>query len=205
MLLVDNVGDILKKFEEKEEQRFREVLLSNNNIRLIGATSVYLDQLNDYTKPLFDFFKYLYLDGLSKTECEDLMRKLGELYHSEEIERILAEEPERVEILRRLTGGVTRTLVLLFEIFMGKNSDDAFKDLEIIVDRLTPLYKHRMDDLKPQQQKIVAALCDAWEAATTKELAEAVRMESKVVSPQLAYLVKNRIVAKIETPTKNHL
>lgn len=205
LLLIDNIGDILKKFSEKEEQRFREVLLTSPDIRLIGATSVYLEQLNDYKKPLFDFFKYLYLNGLSKTECQDLMRKLGEAYQEEEIERILKEQPERIEILRRLTGGVTRTLVLLFEIFVEKNSTDAFRDLEIIVDRVTPLYKHRMDDLKPQQQKIVAALCEAWEAATTKEIAEVVRMEGKVVSAQLNYLVKNRIVNKIETDTKNHL
>lgn len=205
LLLIDNIGDILKKFSETEEQRFREVLLTSCDIRLFGATSIYLEQLNDYKKPLFDFFKYLHLDGLSKTECQDLMRKLGEAYQEEEIERILKEQPERIEILRRLTGGVIRTSVLLFEIFVEKNSTDAFRDLEIIVDRVTPLYKHRMDDLKPQQQKIVAALCEAWEAATTKEIAEAVRMESKIVSAQLIYLVKNRIVNKIETDTKNHL
>lgn len=205
LLLVDNIGDILKKFEEKDEQRFREVLITNSNIRLIGATSIYLEQLTDYKKPLFDFFKYLYLDGLTKNECLDLITKLGEIYHSDEIRKIIDEQPERIEILRRLTGGVTRTLVLLFDIFLEKNSSEAFKDLEIIVDRVTPLYKHRMDDLKPQQQKIVAALCNAWEGTTTKEIAEVVRMESKVVSAQLANLVKNRIVSKIETPTKNHL
>ena len=59
--------------------------------------------------------------------------------------------------MRRLTSGVPRTIVLLFEIFVDNESGDSFRDLETILDRVTPLYKHRMDDLSPQQQEIVHA------------------------------------------------
>ncbi len=205
ILLIDNIGDILEKFDEKEEQRLREVLLSTPEIRLIGATSVFLERFFDYKRPFFDFFKYLYLDGLNKAESLELMLKLGEAFHAENIEQIVNNESYRIEVLRRLTGGVVRSMVLLFEIFVENNTGSAFKDLEVLIDRVTPLYKDRMDDLPKQQQKIVAALANFWEAATTKELAEAVRMESKVVSAQLMQLIKNRVVVKIETPTKNHL
>lgn len=205
LLLIDNIGDILEKFDEREEQRLREVLLTTPEIRLIGATSVFLERFFDYKRPFFDFFKYLYLDGLNKAESLELMLKLGEAFHAENIEQIVNNESYRIEVLRRLTGGVVRSMVLLFEIFVENNTGSAFKDLEVLIDRVTPLYKDRMDDLPKQQQKIVAALANFWEAATTKELAEAVRMESKVVSAQLMQLIKNRVVVKIETPTKNHL
>jgi hypothetical protein len=203
--LIDNIGDILKKFDERDEQRLREVLMAIPEIRLIGATSIFLENLFDYKRPFFDFFKYQYLEGLTKDEALDLMLKLGEIFHEESIKNIVENEPHRVEILRRLTGGVVRTMVLLFEIFVENNTGSAFKDLEILIDRVTPLYKSRMDDLPKQQQKIVASLANFWEAATAKELAESVRMESKVVSAQLQQLIKNRVVAKIETNTKNHL
>lgn len=205
ILLIDNIGDILGKFDERDEQRLREVLMSIPEIRLIGATSVFLENLFDYKRPFFDFFRYQYLEGLTKEEALDLMLKLGEIFHEESIKNIVENEPHRVEILRRLTGGVVRTIVLLFEIFVENNTGSAFKDLEILIDRVTPLYKSRMDDLPKQQQKIIASLANFWEAATTKELAESVRMESKVVSAQLQQLIKNRVVAKVETKTKNHL
>ena len=205
ILLIDNIGDILKKFDERDEQRLREVLMSIPEIRLIGATSIFLENLFDYKRPFFDFFRYQYLEGLTKEEALDLMLKLGEIFHEESIKNIVENEPHRVEILRRLTGGVVRTMVLLFEIFVENNTGSAFKDLEILIDRVTPLYKSRMDDLPKQQQKIVASLANFWEAATAKELAESVRMESKVVSAQLQQLIKNRVVTKIETNTKNHL
>jgi TPR repeat protein/DNA-binding transcriptional regulator GbsR (MarR family) len=205
ILLIDNIGDILEKFDERDEQRLREVLMSIPEIRLIGATSIFLENLFDYKRPFFDFFRYQYLEGLTKDESLDLMLKLGEIFHEESIKNIVENEPHRVEILRRLTGGVVRTMVLLFEIFVENNTGSAFKDLEILIDRVTPLYKSRMDDLPKQQQKIVASLANFWEAATAKELAESVRMESKVVSAQLQQLIKNRIVTKVETNTKNHL
>ncbi len=205
ILLIDNIGDILGKFDERDEQRLREVLMSIPEIRLIGATSIFLENLFDYKRPFFDFFKYQYLEGLTKDEALDLMLKLGEIFHEESIKNIVENESHRVEILRRLTGGVVRTMVLLFEIFVENNTGSAFKDLEILIDRVTPLYKSRMDDLPKQQQKIVASLANFWEAATAKELADSVRMESKVVSAQLQQLIKNRVVTKIETKTKNHL
>ena len=205
ILLIDNIGDILEKFDEKEEQRLREVLLTTPEIRLIGATSIFLERFFDYKRPFFDFFKYLYLEGLTKDETLDLMLKLGEAFHAENIKQIVENEAYRIEVLRRLSGGVTRTMVLLFEIFVENNTGSAFKDLQFLIDRVTPLYKDRMDDLPKQQQKIVAALANFWEAATTKELAKAVRMESKVVSAQLSQLIKDKVVVKVETPTKNHL
>ena len=45
------------------------------------------------------------LKNLNQEEAKNLVRKLGESYKSEEIERIIENEPQRLEALRRLTGG----------------------------------------------------------------------------------------------------
>ena len=59
-----------------------------------------------------------------------LLSKLGETYGEERIQTIIREQPLRIESLRRLTGGVPRTVVLLFEIFVDDENGDSFKDLE---------------------------------------------------------------------------
>jgi TPR repeat protein/DNA-binding transcriptional ArsR family regulator len=204
ILFIDNFGDMLNKFERSEQQFLRNILTKENDIRIIGGSSFSLDYYAPLSQSLFDFFKVVYLNGLDHKETINLLLKLGEHYQFESIKEIVHNEPGRIESLRRLTGGVPRTIVLLFEIFVDNESGDSFRDLEIILDRVTPLYKHRMDDLSAQQQEIVHAMAMNWDAVGVKEISRAIHMESKAVSAQLKQLEENRIVTKIRTRIKNH-
>lgn len=207
VLLIDNIGDLLQKLEDKEVRRLRELLQTKSHIRIIAASPFYLDNILDYKQPFFEFFKVHRLDGLNKEETEQLLLKLGEVYNEKEkIERILNETPERVETLRLLTGGVPRTIALMFRIFVDHEHESSVKDMERILDAVTPLYKHRMDDLPKQQQKIVDAVSRNWDAISVKELKEKTRLDSKAISAQLNQLEKNQIIEKrTSKKTKNHL
>jgi nucleoside-triphosphatase THEP1/DNA-binding transcriptional regulator GbsR (MarR family) len=205
ILLIDNIGHLFDKFTRKEQQRLREVLITSPEIRIIGASARMMEYTYDYSNPFYELFRMINLEGLTKEETVTLLLKLGEHYKQDSIKKIVKEEPGRIEALRRLTGGVPRTIVLLFEIFVDHEAGNAFQDLEFVLDQVTPLYKHRMDDLSAQQQKIVDAIALNWDAIPTKEIATKTRMESKAVSSHLKLLEKSRIIRKIKTDTKNHL
>jgi len=205
LLLIDNFGDMLQKFTEHEQQRLREVLITSTDIKIVGASSVALESTYNYDKPFFEYFRIINLDGLSKDETITLLLSLGEKYHKEQIREIIEKNPGKIEALRRLTDGVPRTMILLFEIFVDDAAGDSFKDLEMVLDRVTPLYKHRMDDLSPQQQELIDIIALAWDAIPVKEIAQKTRMESKAISAQLRLLEKNKIIIKKPTSTKNHL
>jgi TPR repeat protein len=205
IILLDNFGDMIEKFTKKENQRLREVLITCKYLRIIGASSTVLEFYYNYKEPLYDFFKVITLDELNSEETILLLKKLSETYKTDNINRIIETQPERIEALRRLTGGVPRTIVLLFEIFIDDVDGNSFKDLEAILDRITPLYKHRMENLSTQQQTIVDAIAQNWDAISTKDIAKKVRMSSKAVSSQLNQLEKGQLVKKISTSTKNHL
>lgn len=117
----------------------------------------------------------------------------------------MQETPERVETLRILTGGVPRTIALMFKILVDHEHESSVKDLERILDAVTPLYKHRMDDLPKQQQKIMDAVAKNWDAISVKELKEKTRLDSKTISAQLNQLEKNQVIEKRTGNTKNHL
>ncbi|MEZ5041914.1 MAG: tetratricopeptide repeat protein [Saprospiraceae bacterium] len=205
ILFIDNVGDMFTKFTEKEAHRLRKILQTSADIRIFAASSKLIEAFYTYSHPFYEFFKMEELSGLDQQETEDILLQLGKAYQQEDkIKHILEHEKGRVEALRRLTGGVIRTMVLLFEIFIDKKDGDAFNDLETILDRVTPLYKHRMDDLSPNQQEIVEAIAFAWDAINVKEIKQKTRMESKVISAQLNALVKNDLITRIPTTTKNH-
>ncbi len=205
ILFIDNFGDMFQKFSDLEAHRLRKILQTSADIRIIAASSVVLEAFYQYNHPFYEFFKVERLEGLAMDETKRLLLQLGKIYGKEKIQSIVEKQPGRVEALRRLTGGVTRTIILLFEIFVDDQNGDTFVDLERVLDRVTPLYKHRMDDLPAQQQQIVESIALNWDAVSVKEIHERTRIPSKVISALLQQLTKNEIVAKIKTRTKNHL
>lgn len=205
VLFVDNFGDMARKLGDAEAHRLRKILQTSADIRIFAASSVVLEAFYKYDHPFYEFFKQVELGGLNEKEARELLLALSRHYKKDEVQRIVEQNPGRVEALRRITGGVIRSVVLLFEIFADDHDGSAFHDLQIILDRTSPLYKHRMDDLSDQQQAIVEAIALNWDAISVKEIAEQTRLESKVVSAQLSNLEKNGIVEKRATRTKNHL
>lgn len=204
VLLIDNIGELFNKLEINEMRRFREILQTRERVRVIGGATSYPDQVTDHHEPFYDFFKMMVLNGLSKDEVNRLILGLGELNgEKEKIEQLIQHAPGRIETLRILTGGVPRTIALLFGIFLDYQQEHALKDLYKLLDLVTPLYKHRMDDLPLQQQKIVDAVARNWEPIMVKELAVRTRMLSKTLSAQLNQLEREQIVVKHDTATKN--
>lgn len=204
ILLIDNIGDVLKKFKLQEQQKLREILLTSSEIRIIGASSEVLEYTFHYSNPFYNFFKQITLRGLSKEETEEFLQSLGNIFNEKSILDILKNNKGKIESLRRLTGGVPRTMVLLFDIFVDINGN-SFKELETILDRVTPLYKHRMDNLSPVQQEIIHVICLNWDAISTKEIAEKTKMQSKEVSAQIKQLDKNGLINKIPINKKNYM
>ena len=205
ILFIDNIDEMLTKFSKKEHGRLREVFVESPELRIIGASSVTLEFHYDYGQPFYQFFKMPQLKGLGTEETKALLLQLGEHYKRNRVKDIVNNQPGRVEALRRITGGVIRTIIILFDIFVDDTSGTAFKDLEKTLDTVTPLYKHRMDKLSPQQQEIVDFVALEWDAVGTKEIAEKTKLASKAVSAQLKQLGKYHIIEKAKTGTKNYL
>ncbi|MCK4296601.1 MAG: SEL1-like repeat protein [Candidatus Marinimicrobia bacterium] len=205
VLFIDNIDEMFGKLTRKEHHRLREVLIESAEFKIIGASSVSLEFHYDYGKPFYEFFMMPQLKGLSLEETKILILYLGEYYKKERIKAIVKNQPGRIEALRRITGGVIRTIILLYGIFADKEEGNAFQDLEKILDEVTTLYKHRMEKLSAQQQEIVDFIALIWDAVSTKEIAQKTRIKSKAVSSQLKFLQKNHIIEKQETKTKNNL
>ncbi|MGZ9057447.1 hypothetical protein [Methylomagnum sp.] len=204
LLLIDNFGEMLDKFGKADQQRFREILMTSRRIRIVAGSVATLEQHYDHGKPFFNFFRLRTLGGLNAQEARELMLSLGTDEQKQRMAEILETRPGKLEALRRLTAGVPRTLILLFEIFLDDDGS-AMEDLEVLLDRVTPLYKHRLDDLPTQQQAIVYEIAMGWDALSVKEIAAKARLPSKQVSAQLQALEKNQVIRSIATSTKNKL
>jgi TPR repeat protein len=208
VIFFDNFGELfLNNLKDKEQHRLREILMTNADIRIVGASAIVLTDLHDYSKPFYEFFKIMPLEGLNKDETFNLISKLQEK-STDKID--LAKSKAKIDTLAILTGGVIRTIMLVYEVILADQDGSALKDLETILDRITPLYKHRMEDLPIQQRRIVDVIAKKWDAISAKEISGNIRengaqVSTKVISAQLQQLEKNNIIEKKQTNTKNHL
>jgi len=203
LLLIDNIDELIGKFNEKEQRRLREILLTSSSFRIVGGSTKMLEQHYDYGKPFYEFFKIIKLKGFSKEESIAFLRSIGKGEQKERMEEIIKTNPARIETLRQLTGGVPRTLVMLFDIFLDEGGN-AFDDLLKVLDEATPLYKHRIDELPNQLQELVHTIAINWDGMYTAEIAKKTRLSTKVISAQLGKLEKYDIIES-EVAGKNKI
>ncbi|NJL59735.1 MAG: hypothetical protein HC887_08935 [Desulfobacteraceae bacterium] len=203
ILFIDNLSELFKNFDDMECHRLREILMNCPEMRIIGATAGTLEASFHYEHAFYEFFKKAPLPGLDKEETYSLLRELAKTYQKTAVmDNIIAHQPGRIESLRILTGGVIRTMVLLFEIFTDHENGNSVSDLEKILDRVTPLYKHRMDDLAPMQRDVVHAMALSWDAVSPEEIAKKIRMSSDKVTEILAQLEKFAMIQRTATDTQ---
>ncbi len=193
LLLIDNIDELIGKLNEKEQRRLREILLESSSFRIVGGSTKMLEQHYDYGKPFYEFFKIIKLKGFTKEESIAFLRSIGKGEQKEKMENLIETNPARIETLRQLTGGVPRTLVMLFDIFLDEDGN-AFDDLLKVLDEATPLYKHRLDELPAQLQEIVHTIAINWDGMYTADIAKKTRLSTKVISAQLGKLEKYDII-----------
>ncbi|MFK5986746.1 MAG: tetratricopeptide repeat protein, partial [Pseudomonadota bacterium] len=206
VLLLDNFGDILDRLSDIEQKRLRDIFHTSTHIQLIASSSKALEHTYKHNKPFFEFFKIIKLEGLNKKETHSLLEQLTKS-SPEHIKNIIQTQPNRIETIRRLTGGIPRTIILLFEIFLDESAN-VFEDLEMILDRVTPLYKHRMDDLPTQQQAIMDTIALNWDGISSKEIVNGLKkrgFDTKKVSTQLILLEKSGLTISKKIDKKNKI
>jgi TPR repeat protein len=206
IVFIENIDSFLKKIGKTGQVRLREILNSNDNIKLICSSTTYFEGILKNTEPFHDFFRITQLNGLNVDESIGLLNKLAEQNkQTEQIKTIIQNHPKRLESLRRLTDGNPRIISYLFQIFLDNENGKAITDLYILLDDITFLYKAELDQLSAQQQKIIDAIARNWDAISTKELSQKTNIDSKNISAILNTLEKNQIIERIQTQTKNNL
>jgi len=88
--------------------------------------------------------------------------------------------------------------------FCDSDGGNSLSELEYCLDRVTPLYKHRIDELPPAQQSVIDALAIGWDPMSAGQVAEKLSQPSRV-STQLSRLCKSGVAHSIQTGTKNNL
>lgn len=195
VLLVDNLGLIFERLKKPELHQFRAFLMKNSAPIVIGASAQMLDQ--DYAAPFYDHFKTHPLGRLSYDDMRDVILRLAERTGNTDIPARIDQESGRLHALHALTGGNPRTTRILFDVFSHGFSQEAYQDLEMLLDWMTPLYKSRFEELSPQAQIVVSTIATLWEPVVLSRICEATRLLPNQISPQLDRLKKADIIEEV--------
>lgn len=195
VLLVDNLGLIFQRLKKPELHALRAFLMKAGAPIVIGASAQMLDQ--DYAAPFYDHFKPHHLARLSYDEMREVLLKLAGHAGNTDIPARLDQERGRLHALHALTGGNPRTTRILFDVFSHGFSQEAYQDLEMLLDWMTPLYKARFEELSPQAQIVVSAIATMWEPVVISRICEATRLQPNQISPQLDRLKKADVIEEV--------
>ena len=198
VLLVDNVQLMFERLTSQQQHALRQVLMRAGGPVLIAAAPHPVLETQDYGAPFYDLFKTHWLAPLSADEMRELLVELARLQGKTELAGRVAAQPGRLKTLHLLTGGNPRAAVLLFHLYAEGLSSHVYSDLEGVLDLVTPLYKARFEELAPQMQMVAAALAEAWDPCTARQLADLTSLPITQISPQLQRLAKLGFIESVE-------
>ena len=204
VLLLDNIDRIFENLED-DLSRLRQDLQNYGDIKIIGSCIRVTEHFWAYDKPFYDFFRVMEIRPLNREEVKALLLHWDSKVQGHTVRDFVERRPGQLETIRILTDGLPRTLRYFADLLLINNRGTGYEYLRLLMDKVTPLYRERLNHLPPSQRKIVVQMAFAWEAAGAKELARATRMENRLISAQLSQLIDKGVAEKIETSTKNHL
>jgi TPR repeat protein len=205
VLLLDNLDRILENFND-DAHLFREMLVNHpTELQIIGGSTRMNEHFWRYDLPFYDFFRRHRLEGLTFEEVHTLLNHWAAEMQLPQLHDYALRHRGRVMALRILTDGLPRALQYFIQVLLHDSELYGFDYLKKVMDRATPLYQERLNNLTPPLRKIVQELAFLWEAAPTKTLVERARIESKRLSADLKQLERYGIVETLSTGKKNHL
>ncbi|OQP57166.1 hypothetical protein A3860_11420 [Niastella vici] len=204
VLLLDNLDRIIENFID-DGNLLRETLHNYNDIQIIGGSTRMDEHFWRYDKPFYEFFRRHRLGPLSSEEIHLLLNHWSQMMGLSELAVFTKNNPGKIEAVRILTDGLPRTLQFFIEILLQDSTLYGFDYIRKVMDKVTPLYQERLNNLPAPQRKIVLETAFIWEACTARQLVQKCKMESKLISAHLKQLTNNGIIETLSTSKKNHL
>ena len=204
ILLLDNFDRIVENLSD-DGKLLREILINYNDIGIIGASTRMDEHFWKYDMPFYEFFRVHNLGPLSTKEIINLLYHWSKVLNLGKLREFADNNPGKIENIRILTDGLPRTLQFFVRYILNNDKLESYEYLKKLIDDVTPLYQERLNHLTPPQRKTIYEMAFIWEASSTGQLSEILKMESKLVSANLKYLTDKGITDKIATYGRNNL
>jgi tetratricopeptide (TPR) repeat protein len=195
ILFVENLDEFFDHaITDNMKGTLRRLLMTDPFMLIIGSAVHVFESLKRYDEAFFNYFTVVRLERLNEKEVYELLQKRAEFDGNEQFLRKFPRLKPKIRAMTHLSGGNPRLILMLYELLSQKHVTTLVQELRRLVDELTPLLKHEMEDLPPQQQKIIHALMEKGGTATPADLTTPTRLPLNTVTAQLRRLKEAQIL-----------
>jgi hypothetical protein len=200
LILVENLDAVLRSIGPDGVHRLRSSI-EDSPILLVATAPSLFNDVKKAKAPLYGFFDTVHLDELSVDDALELLQRVAELRHDEELVAFLKTPLARARAMavEALAGGHPRIWIL----FTGCLSVSALTELVPLfmdaLDDLTPYYQSNVGSLPPQLQQIVMALCRERGALSNHMVSQRTGIDERRVATALKELQTRGFVRKATT------
>ncbi len=204
LLMIENLDRLLERqVKKRSEVHFlRKILIEEEWLLVLCASPSFLDAVTRPEEPLFEFFKVHMIAELTPDEQLELLIKLAAVENNTAFAAYLKRFRSRLRALYHLTGGNPRLTIMLYDLVAHREISSVHRELDLLLDQLTPFYQDRMGDVSQQEAKVLEAIAILPEGCTPKELAGELRMPAKGVRAVLSRLERSGYVRREERRAK---
>jgi tetratricopeptide (TPR) repeat protein len=195
VVFVENLNLLLEEcLDDQMKGTLRRLLMTDPFMMLIGSSVHVFESLKSYDEAFFNYFGPVPLDRLSAEQVFELLQRRAEFDGNERFLRDFREQRPKIRAIVHLAGGNPRLILMLYELLSQRPVTTIVQCLRRLVDELTPLLKDEMENLPPQQRKIVHALMEKGGTAQPVDLVERTRLPLNAITTQLKRLKDAQIV-----------
>ena len=191
VIMIENLGQVLSRQvrDGSDVAALRKFLMADNGCLLVATAPMHFDGITDIRQPFYDFFDIQMLESLSLEETVEVIRRNLEWEKRTDMFASMEDMRPRLEALYRMTGGNPRLTMMLYELIAHESVTGVQEQFHVLLDRVSPLYQGRLNDLPPGQRALLECLASMRdEEKTPAAIAARMRMSQQETSSLLKRL-----------------
>ena len=203
LVMLENLGEVLTRQirGRTDIASLRKFLMADNGCALIATAPFHFDAITDVGQAFYDFFDIQILESLSFEETVEVIRRNLEWERRTGILKTLDDMRPRLEALYQMTGGNPRLTMMLYELIAHESVTSAQEQFHVLLDRISPFYQGRLNDLPPGQRALLECLASMrGEDKTPASIAARMRMSQQETSSLLKRLSDARYLRAVQHP-----
>lgn len=191
LVMLENINELFTRQikNKKDIGALRKFFMDPNGCLLISTSPIHFDAITSVDEPFYDFFDTQILDHLSEEETISLIHRNLEWEKRQDLIDDFASLRPKLMALYRMTAGSPRLTVMLYELIAHDSITKVRQQLEILLDRITPFYQDRLNELAPQERALLETMARMRDMRKTPlEIASRMRLPQNQTSNLLKRL-----------------
>ncbi|MGP8199786.1 MAG: AAA family ATPase [Limisphaerales bacterium] len=195
ILFIENLNQLLEDcLDDQMKGTFRRLLMIDPFMMVIGSAVHVFESLKSYEEAFYNYFGQVPLGRLTDEEVFALLKRRADFDGDLDFLKDLPSQKSKVRAIVLLSGGNPRLILMLYELLTQRHVTTIVQYLQRLVDELTPLFKHEIENLPPQQRLIIHALMERGGAAQPTDLVAQTRLPLNAITTQLGRLKESQFV-----------